>query len=102
MVAEDKNKIIGLVNAKLKSFNPHFAEHGFADLEALYIHPDYQHAGLGSEFKSRFIKWAKENGANKYVIGVLKENLPARKVYEKWGGKLDEFTRSFIKAGKTH
>ena len=45
------------------------------------------------------IDWVKENGANKFVIGVLKENHKARKVYEKWGGKLSSHTQNFIKLG---
>ena len=46
-----------------------------------------------------FEKWAKENGATKYVIGVLRDNYKARKVYEKWGGKLDEYVQPFVKLG---
>lgn len=101
-VAEDDGKIIGLVNAKLKSMNEYFADQNYADLEAIYIHPDYQHEGLGSKFKNMFINWAKENGAEKFVIGVLKENTPARKVYESWGGKLDKFSRCFTKENKEY
>lgn len=33
------------------------------------------------------------------MIGVLKENDKARKVYEKWGGKLDKYTQPFVKLG---
>ena len=42
---------------------------------------------------------AKSNGATKFVIGVLKDNHNAKKVYEKWGGKLDEYTQPFVKLG---
>jgi inosine/xanthosine triphosphate pyrophosphatase family protein len=33
------------------------------------------------------------------VIGVLKDNHKARKVYEKWGGKLDNHEQPFVKLG---
>ena len=55
--------------------------------------------GIGSKFKNIFVEWAKKHGATKYVIGVLKDNQNARKVYEKWGGKLDEYTQPFVKLG---
>ena len=47
--------------------------------------------------KNIFEKWAKSNGATKYVIGVLKDNLDARKVYESWGGKLSKHESDFVK-----
>ena len=46
-----------------------------------------------------FEKWAKENGATKYVIGVLRDNHKARRVYEKWGGKIDKYVQPFVKLG---
>lgn len=98
-VAEDEGKIIGFASSKIKSNYSHFSELGYAELGAIYIHPDYQGLGLGTKFKNMFEKWAKENGASKYVIGVLRDNHKARKVYEKWGGKLDEYTQPFVKMG---
>ena len=77
----------------------HFGKMGYADLGAIYIHPDYQGLGIGSKLKQIFIDWAKSNGATKFVIGVLKDNHNARKIYEKWGGKLDEYTQPFVKLG---
>ena len=61
----------------------------FADLNGLYIHPDYQHIGLGKEFFDIFVEEIKKKNINKFMLGVLKDNLQARKAYEKWGGKLD-------------
>lgn len=40
-----------------------------------------------------------ENGASKYVIGVLKDNIKVRKVYESWGGKLSKYEKDFVKFG---
>jgi len=95
-VAENKGKIVGIMFGTMNSEYQHFAELGYADLMGLYIHPDYQGFKIASKFRNIFISWAKENGATKYVIGVLKENHNARKVYEKWGGKLDTYTQPFI------
>ena len=65
---------------------------GYADLIALYIHPDYQHVGLGTRLKDVFVDWVMNSGASKFVIGVLKDNKKARSVYENWGGALDTYT----------
>ena len=43
-----------------------------------------------------FVEWAKSKKADKYVIGVLKDNARARKVYESWSGKLSEYEHDFV------
>ena len=98
-VAEIDGKIIGFILGRMISRYEYFSEKGYADLEAIYIHPDYQGLGIGNRFKQIFTDWAKSNGATKFVIGVLKDNHKARNVYEKWGGKLDEYAQPFVKLG---
>ena len=73
---------------KIRSSYPYFEEENYADLSMIYVHPDFQGIGIGTSFKDVFVKWAKENGATRFVIGVFKDNKKARKVYESWGGKL--------------
>ena len=51
--------------------------------------------GIGAALKDIFVKWAKEKGADRFVIGVLKENAKAREVYESWGGQLSEHEQDF-------
>ena len=97
--AEVDGKIAGIMFGRMNSNYQHFNDLGFADLEGLYIYPEYQGIGIASAFRKVFESWAKQNGAKKYVIGVLKDNLKARKVYEKWGGKLDDHTQPFVKLG---
>lgn len=97
-VAEYKGKIIGLMRGSIKSTYDYFHD-DYADLIALYIDPEYQNLGIGSSLKKIFEDWAKENGATKYVIGVLKDNIRARKVYESWNGMLSEHEQPFIKLG---
>ena len=101
-VAEDHGQIVGVIMARIDSGYEYFDSLGFADLEALYIHPDYQGKGIGTKLKHIFEDWAKANGATKYVIGVLKDNIKARKVYESWGGVLDEYTQPFVKLGVSY
>lgn len=46
------------------------------------------------------ILWTKQHGASQFVVGVFKNNHKARKVYEKWGGKLDTYTEPYVKLAK--
>lgn len=98
-VAECEGEIVGFVSGKLTTNYEHFKPLGYAELLAIYIHPKFQGIGIGTKFKNMFIKWAKEKEVKKFVIGVLKDNHKARKVYEKWGGILDSYTEPFIRLG---
>lgn len=97
-VAEYNGEIIGIMCGSINSSYEYFNSE-CADLIALYIDPEFQGYGIGSSFKKTFEQWARENGATKYVIGVLKNNTKARKVYESWGGKLSEYEQDFVKLG---
>ncbi len=94
-VAECNGRLVGLMCGSITSAYNNFSE--YADLIGLYIDPKFQSNGIGSSFKNIFEKWARENGAKKYVIGALKNNIKARKVYESWGGKLSEFKEDYVK-----
>ena len=96
-VAEYNGKIVGTMCGSITSSYNHFDK--YADLIGLYVDPKYQGLGIGSSLKNIFENWAIEHGATQYVIGVLKDNIKARKVYEAWGGKLSEFEEDFVKLG---
>ena len=95
-VAEIDGKIVGIMSGSYLSGNEHFKEQGFADLRALYVHPDFQHLGIGKALFDAFVEEIKKKGIAKFVIGCLKENKQARKAYEKWSGKLDEYSQPFV------
>ena len=97
-VAECENKIVGIMIGEINSGYKYF-HNEYADLVGLYIDPKYQGMKIGTNLKNIFEKWAKENGATKYMIGVLKDNINAIKVYESWGGKLSEYESDFVKLG---
>ena len=93
-VAECNGKIVGVMFGTLDSVYEHFRNE-YADLVALYIYPEYHGMGIGTALKNIFTEWAKEKGAEQFVIGVLKDNTKARKVYEAWGGSLSEHEWDF-------
>lgn len=97
-VAEYDGKIIGIMHGSIKSSYKPFCS-DYADLRGIYIDPKFQGCGIGTSLKNIFEAWAIENGASKYVIGVLKDNKKARKVYESWGGKLSSYEESYVKLG---
>ena len=97
-VAEHEGKLVGLMFGTLDSDYEDFKDE-YADLVALYIDPEYQGKGIGTALRDLFIKWAKEKNATQYVIGVLKENHNARKVYESWGGTLSDKEHDFVVMG---
>lgn len=97
-VAEYDGEIIGIMCGSINSSYEYFNSE-YADLIALYIEPKFHVYGIASCFKEIFEQWAIENGASKYVIGVLKDNINARKVYESWNGKISEYEQDFVKLG---
>lgn len=101
-VADHNGKIVGILFGKMQSGYEHFANKNYSDLVALYVDMDYQGLGIASKFKTLFFDWAKDNGSQNLVIGVLKDNHSARKIYEKWGGNLDNYTQPFIRLGKPY
>ena len=101
-VAEIDGKIVGIMSGSYLSGNEHFKEQGFADLRALYVHPDFQHLGIGKALFDAFVEEIKKKGIAKFVIGCLKENKQARKAYEKWSGRLDKYSQPFVIEGKDY
>ena len=61
-VAEFQNKIVGFMIGVRHSNYQHFASLGYAGLMALYIHPDFQHKGIGKALKLM------KNGAENLII----------------------------------
>ncbi|MBR3573953.1 MAG: GNAT family N-acetyltransferase [Lachnospiraceae bacterium] len=94
-VAESEGKIVGLMFGTLDS-DYEFFKNDYADLVALYVYPEYQGMGIGTGLRDLFVDWAKSKSYDKYVIGVLKDNAKARKVYESWGGRLSDWEHDFV------
>ena len=94
-VAEHDGKIVGVMFGTLDSDYEYF-RNDYADLVALYVYPEYQGMGIGTALKDIFVRWAKEKEADRFVVGVLKDNAKARKVYESWGGRLSAHEQDFV------
>ena len=49
------------------------------------VHPDYQGQGLGSQLLRRLIEYAVQAGIDSFTLEVREDNVPAIKLYEKYG-----------------
>jgi len=102
-VAVANKKMVALLDAFTLSGYDHYKELGYAELEGIYIHPDYQGRGLGAKLFNKTKKELVKLGCDKMMIGVLEQNTQARAVYEKWGGKLDtSYRESFIRSNREY
>lgn len=91
-VAEHNGEIVGFAVAVIQSGQEHFKNLGYADLQAIYILPEFQNKGIGKMLFDNVVAEFGKMKLQKMVIGVLKENTAARKAYENWGGKINAYT----------
>lgn len=101
-IAKNDNKIIGVTMGAYQSEYEHYAALGYSDLLVMYLLPEFQGKGVGSKFFKLVTDVLKENQKTKMVICALAENYNARKIYEKWGGKVDTYTKDYTVEGKSY
>jgi len=97
-VAVDANNVVAFIIGKTPEASSleHYSVRGYAELMSISISPEYQHKGLGKMLFEFVVCEFKKRGCTKMVIGTLKDNLQARKAYEKWGCILDTtYEKSF-------
>ena len=78
-VAEDGNKIIGMVGVRL-------SDEGMK-VKALRVHPEYRKLGIGRKLMNILEEYCKKHKVIELILGVNKESLPAIKLYESLGYK---------------
>ncbi len=102
-VAIFENKMVGVSIGSYESEYEYYAELGYSDLQVLYILPEFQGQHIGTRFFEKITNVLKDASKNKMVICALEDNHKARKVYEKWGGKLDvSYTKDYVVLGKSY
>lgn len=57
------------------------------EVKALYVHPDYQAAGVGRGLMARMVRATLKMGEQTLIIGAFRDNTRARAVYEGWGAR---------------
>jgi ribosomal protein S18 acetylase RimI-like enzyme len=84
-VAEDDGRIVGFAAGNLLKEPRHELN---AELTAIYLRPDYQHAGLGRRLVASVARAERAHGANGLIAWVMSGNKRARAFYERLGGTL--------------
>lgn len=92
-VAEVKGHVVGYARGKLNNDQNRFY------LESLYVLPEFQGQGIGSELLKIVEKKASEKGHTAVWLGVMVQNIPSLEWYKKLGFKFVE--ESPFQMGKT-
>ena len=76
-------------NGTMAGFAQGFAcDHKTWQLDKLYVHPDCQHRGIGRALFSRIHGLAENNGAERLVLRVNRNNALALKAYTRFGFRI--------------
>ena len=81
LIARDENRVVGHLQILIGT-SPRFREMG--DL-FIYIHQDYQNAGLGAALMDEAIALARQRGLHRVELTVVADNHRAVRLYEKVG-----------------
>jgi len=79
-IAEIDGKIIGAITCEVRS---QFE----AEIVAFYVHPQYQHQGVGKKLYAKALDFA---GQRDVMLDVYAHSTHVIAMYKKWGWKLDE------------
>lgn len=60
-------------------------------INELGVAPEWQNRGIGQALTERLLRFAKERGCTTAWLGTEYDNAPARRVYQKCGGKEEPF-----------
>lgn len=63
------------------------------ELYAIYLMDAHQRAGWGRRLVAAGARWLEEHGMGSMLVWVLRDNLPARRFYERLGGEYVAETR---------
>lgn len=93
IVAEIKGHIVGYARGK------HDPAHNRYYLESLYVLPEFQGKGIGSDLLKMIEQKARDNNHDSVWLGVMVQNIPSLEWYKKLGFQFVE--QSPFQMGKT-
>ncbi len=86
LIVENEGEIVGQIFIHLKSkLNHHFAPDRTGYLYSFRVKPEYRFMGIGTSLLREAEEMLLDYGFSRAVISVVKDNVPARLLYEKLG-----------------
>lgn len=58
-----------------------------AEIESMYVEPEYRSGGIGAGLANQFLKWAERNSATRVAVSAFVANERAIAFYERLGFK---------------
>lgn len=86
IVAEHDNKVVGFCRYTDNIEKTPETPKADCELRALYVKPELKHNGIGKKMFQYAVNEFENIGKTKMVLWCLKDNVLARKFYEKMGG----------------
>lgn len=83
LVAIVDDKIVGYLIGKTSSIENYRIIKSMAELDNMFISPDYRKIGIGSLLTDKFFDWAKERGIERLKVIVSANNQSAINFYKK-------------------
>ena len=84
LVAEDKNEVIGYLNARIQARNSAYLGRR-AEIENMYVRDEFRSKGIGKLLVEGFKEWAKKKGAARLMVEAFTGNHGAIKFYKNQG-----------------
>ena len=88
LVSETDGKVTGIVNCGSPREE---SEAGTGELRAIYVMPDHWHSGIGTSLFKAASEALKNAGYTSFYLWTLKDNVRARRFYEKMGMKSQRY-----------
>jgi ribosomal protein S18 acetylase RimI-like enzyme len=90
----------GAVGYCTAAWSRHAAAEAEAEINTIYLVREVQGLGLGRALLSSAVRVMAARGATSLIIGVLRDNEPARGFYERLGGRCEDGAGDWV-AGRT-
>lgn len=85
LVVIDKEKVVGYLMGNIDKAEDYRNILKIAELDSMFILPEYREKGIGFDLYKEFVKWAKEKGVKRAKVVVSEQNKIAIGYYKKCG-----------------
>lgn len=85
MVAEDDGQVTGYAIGAITEAEEYREDLEIAELETMYILPEYRSQGIGTELMEQFTSWSEEKDANRLRVEATAQNEGTIRFYRENG-----------------